>query len=165
MNKWYSAYLCTPQPGLRVCPLSSIYWLVNEKLLIIEIEKRHNKMVDRIRYPTVSYLPFYYVFFLLLTIFHLQANILTTKDILSNLAPQKQVSHHLASLRGPVCTKAFLQRTQAKPWVILQHLLAIVQQLTATSSPVPFIARTWLKVWSRHLPGDDSWWNIQGGWK
>ena len=44
-------------------------------------------MVDRIRYPTVSYLPFYYVFFqfLLLTIFNLQANILTTKDILSNL--------------------------------------------------------------------------------
>ena len=40
-------------------------------------------MVDRIRYPTVSYLPFYYVFFqfLLLTIFNLQANILTTKDI------------------------------------------------------------------------------------
>ena len=74
-------------PGLRVCPLSSIYWLVILKLLIIEIEKRHNKMVDRIRYPTVSYLPFYYVFFqfLLLTIFNLQANILTTKDILSNL--------------------------------------------------------------------------------
>ena len=44
-------------------------------------------MVDRIRYPTVSYLPFYYAFFqfLLLTIFNLQANILTTKDILSNL--------------------------------------------------------------------------------
>ena len=44
-------------------------------------------MVDRIRYPTVSYLPFYYVFFqfLLLIIFNLQANILTTKDILSNL--------------------------------------------------------------------------------
>ena len=44
-------------------------------------------MVDRIRYPTVSYLPFYYVFFqfLLLTIFNLQAIILTTKDILSNL--------------------------------------------------------------------------------
>ena len=57
-------------------------------MLIIEIEKRPNKMVDRIRYPTVSYLPFYYVFFqfLLLTIFNLQANILTTKDILSNLA-------------------------------------------------------------------------------
>ena len=57
-------------------------------MLIIEIEKRHNKMVDRIRYPTVSYLPFYYVLFqfLLLTIFNLQANILTTKDILSNLA-------------------------------------------------------------------------------
>ena len=56
-------------------------------MLIIEIEKRPNKMVDRIRYPTVSYLPFYYVFFqfLLLTIFNLQANILTTKDILSNL--------------------------------------------------------------------------------
>ena len=45
-------------------------------------------MVDRIRWDTVSYLPFYYVFFqfLLLTIFYLQANILTTKDILSNLA-------------------------------------------------------------------------------
>ena len=44
-------------------------------------------MVDRIRWDTVSYLPFYYVFFqfLLLTIFNLQANILTTKDILSNL--------------------------------------------------------------------------------
>ena len=44
-------------------------------------------MVDRIRWNTVSYLPFYYVFFqfLLLTIFNLQANILTTKDILSNL--------------------------------------------------------------------------------
>ena len=40
-------------------------------------------MVDRIRCDTVSYLPFYYVFFqfLLLTIFNLQANILTTKDI------------------------------------------------------------------------------------
>ena len=45
-------------------------------------------MVDRIRWDTVSYLPFYYVFFqfLLLTIFNLQANILTTKDILSNLS-------------------------------------------------------------------------------
>ena len=44
-------------------------------------------MVDRIRWDTVSYQPFYYVFFqfLLLTIFNLQANILTTKDILSNL--------------------------------------------------------------------------------
>ena len=44
-------------------------------------------MVDRIQWDTVSYLPFYYVFFqfLLLTIFNLQANILTTKDILSNL--------------------------------------------------------------------------------
>ena len=48
-------------------------------------------MVDRIRYPTVSYLPFYYAFFkfLLLTIFNLQANILTTKDILSNLGSCK----------------------------------------------------------------------------
>ena len=48
---------------------------------------KYLRMVDRIRYPTVSYLPFYYVFFqfLLLTIFNLQANILTTKDILSNL--------------------------------------------------------------------------------
>ena len=51
-------------------------------------------MVDRIRYPTVSYLPFYYVFFqfLLLTIFNLQANILTTKDILSNLGRIHQLS-------------------------------------------------------------------------
>ena len=48
-------------------------------------------MVDRIRWDTVSYLPFYYVFFqfLLLTIFNLQANILTTKDILSNLEQKK----------------------------------------------------------------------------
>ena len=48
-------------------------------------------MVDRIRWDTVSYLPFYYVFFqfLLLTIFNLQANILTTKDILSNLASKQ----------------------------------------------------------------------------
>ena len=50
-------------------------------------------MVDRIRYPTVSYLPFYYIFFeinfqfLFLTIFNLQAKILAIKDILSNLGP------------------------------------------------------------------------------
>ena len=57
------------------------------KLKIVNNIKRHNKMVDRIRWDTVSYLPFYYVFFqfLLLTVFNLQANILTTKDILSNL--------------------------------------------------------------------------------
>ena len=50
-------------------------------------------MVDRIRYLTVSYLPFYtnFIFFeidfqfLLLTIFNLQAKILAIKDILSNL--------------------------------------------------------------------------------
>ena len=55
-------------------------------------------MVDRIRYPTVSYLPFYYVFFqfLLLTIFNLQANILTTKDILSNLESWFLIRHPLA---------------------------------------------------------------------
>ena len=49
-------------------------------------------MVDRIRWDTVSYLPFYYVFFqfLLLTIFNLQANLLTTKDILSNLGYDKR---------------------------------------------------------------------------
>ena len=71
-------------------------------MLIIEIEKRHNKMVDRIRWDTVSYLPFYYVFFqfLLLTIFNLQANILTTKDILSNLA----------------CGWSLYQRTPAIRW-------------------------------------------------
>ena len=52
-------------------------------------------MVDRIRYPTVSYLPFYYVFFqfLLLTIFNLQANILTAKDILSNLVATQPTLH------------------------------------------------------------------------
>ena len=57
-------------------------------------------MVDRIRYPTVSYLPFYYVFFqfLLLTIFNLQANILTTKDILSNLDLGKYFMHLLSHL-------------------------------------------------------------------
>ena len=54
-------------------------------------------MVDRIRWDTVSYLPFYYVFFqfLLLTIFNLQANILTTKDILSNLESSDVDSVHL----------------------------------------------------------------------
>ena len=57
-------------------------------------------MVDRIRYPTVSYLPFYYVFFqfLLLTIFNLQANILTTKDILSNLVH----SYSMGSCTSPL---------------------------------------------------------------
>ena len=75
-----------------------IFWLVNKKLLIIEIEKRHNKMVDRIRWDTVSYLPFYYIFFqidfqfLLLTIFYLQAKILAINDILSNLASSCYVS-------------------------------------------------------------------------
>ena len=49
-------------------------------------------MVDRIRWDTVSYLPFYYIFFeidfqfLLLTIINLQVKILAIKDILSNLA-------------------------------------------------------------------------------
>ena len=56
-------------------------------------------MVDRIRYPTVSYLPFYYVFFqfLLLTIFNLQANILTTKDILSNLVTRLTTYRHIGT--------------------------------------------------------------------
>ena len=53
-------------------------------------------MVDRIRYPTVSYLPFHYIFFdfrfLLLTIFNLQAKILTIKDILSNLDRRRTVA-------------------------------------------------------------------------
>ena len=59
-------------------------------------------MVDRIRWDTVSYLPFYYIFFeidfqfLLLTIFNLQANILTTKDILSNLG---MFSHNSQRIR------------------------------------------------------------------
>ena len=53
-------------------------------------------MVDRIRWDTVSYLPFYYVFFqfLLLTIFNLQANILTTKDILSNLVHNLRIKEN-----------------------------------------------------------------------
>ena len=48
-------------------------------------------MVDRIRWDTVSYLTFYYIFFeidfqfLLLTIINLQVKILAIKDILSNL--------------------------------------------------------------------------------
>ena len=55
-------------------------------------------MVDRIRYPTVSYLPFIISFFeidfqfLLLTIFNLQANILTTNDILSNLGSNQTLT-------------------------------------------------------------------------
>ena len=58
-------------------------------------------MVDRIRWDTVSYLPFYYVFFqfLLLTIFNLQANILTTKDILSNLARKQTDKKRSSSKR------------------------------------------------------------------
>ena len=34
------------------------------KLKIVKNKKRYNKMVDRIRYPIVSYLPFYYIFFI-----------------------------------------------------------------------------------------------------
>ena len=66
-------------------------------------------MVDRIRYPTVSYLPFYYVFFqfLLLTIFNLQANILTTKDILSNLTFPDLFLVRLCSFARP-CRGPFL---------------------------------------------------------
>ena len=58
-------------------------------------------MVDRIRWDTVSYLPFYYVFFqfLLLTIFNLQANILTTKDILSKLVV-RWISGHAGAGRA-----------------------------------------------------------------
>ena len=57
-------------------------------------------MVDRIRWDTVSYLPFYYVFFqfLLLTIFNLQANILTTKDILSNPSHKHMLPHYQDSV-------------------------------------------------------------------
>ena len=63
-------------------------------------------MVDRIRYPTVSYLPFYYVFFqfLLLTIFNLQANILTAKDTLSNLEHREHIL--LTSSLAPICAVA-----------------------------------------------------------
>ena len=53
-------------------------------------------MVDRIRWDPVSYLPFYYVLFLLLTIFNLQANILTKKDTLSNLAAGDNPLHEFA---------------------------------------------------------------------
>ena len=62
-------------------------------------------MVDRIRYPTVSYLPFYYVFFqfLLLTIFNLQANILTTKDILSNLVHSRAAWQWPGSVTQHIC--------------------------------------------------------------
>ena len=61
-------------------------------------------MVDRIRWDTVSYLPFYYVFFqfLLLTIFNLQANILTTKDILPNLGGSGLVGGVMAMQDCPV---------------------------------------------------------------
>ena len=67
-------------------------------------------MVDRIRWDTVSYLPFYYVFFqfLLLTIFNLQANILTTKDILSNL-----VLHQITELFASYMFFFLIQCTHA----------------------------------------------------
>ena len=72
-------------------------------------------MVDRIRWDTVSYLPFYYIFFeidfqfLLLTIINLQVKILAIKDILSNLAPGDIKSAPafeicvLGKLASPVC--------------------------------------------------------------
>ena len=84
-------------------------------MLIIEIEKRHNKMVDRIRWDTVSYLPFYYVFFqfLLLTIFNLQANILTTKDILSNLAFRLKKSFYCGCILPSYILVYFLLSTNA----------------------------------------------------
>ena len=88
-------------------------------------------MVDRIRWDTVSYLPFYYVFFqfLLLTIFNLQANILTTKDILSNLekdrkrpkrAEKDQKELDKKSRKGPkrtiIETKIWIIFTQELIW-------------------------------------------------
>ena len=39
--KYYNISLLTP--GLRVCPLSPIFWLVNYKLLIIEIKNQSQK--------------------------------------------------------------------------------------------------------------------------
>ena len=64
-------------------------------------------MVDRIRWDTVSYLPFYYVFFqfLLLTIFNLQANILTTKDILSNLGSREPDTVSTNHMRMGFCPR------------------------------------------------------------
>ena len=39
--KYYNAHI----PGLRVCHLSPIFWLVNKKLLIIEIESQSEKKI------------------------------------------------------------------------------------------------------------------------
>ena len=100
-TRWIYCHLTSPSIHSR---FESMSFVVNIYILyiIIEIEKRHNKMVDRIRWDTVSYLPFYYVFFqfLLLTIFNLQANILTTKDILSNLA----FTHHTCKCKIVHCS-------------------------------------------------------------
>ena len=52
-------------PDSRFESMSFVVNILACKLKIVNNTnwKRHNKMVDRIRYPTVSYLPFYYVFF------------------------------------------------------------------------------------------------------
>ena len=82
-------------------------------------------MVDRIRWDTVSYLPFYYVFFqfLLLTIFNLQANILTTKDILSNLGGSGLVGGVMAKIVPSIATlvgvrhlRAILEGQSMRKW-------------------------------------------------
>ena len=62
-------------------------------------------MVDRIRWDTVSCLPFYYIFFeidfrfLLLIVFNSQAKMFAIKDILSNLDFKcHEKNHHLSTL-------------------------------------------------------------------
>ena len=97
----------------------------------VNLKKRYNKMVDRIRYPTVSYLPFYYVFFqfLLLTIFNLQANILTTKDILSNLDYNQilltsYIYHHLTQ-RDII---SVFKRSQTRKGVGQTKLMVFLQE-------------------------------------
>ena len=77
-------------------------------------------MVDRIRWDTVSYLPFYYVFFqfLLLTIFNLQANILTTKDILSNLGWMEDLNDVGANRSFDLFFKLGIRESITSPFVL-----------------------------------------------
>ena len=104
-------------------------------------------MVDRIRYPTVSYLPFYYVFFqfLLLTIFNLQANILTTKNILSNLdcAKTVQVRRRVFKAAEAVLMMGFSGDWRGNAplaaWEVPCHCLETV--INSLRVPDPFVGR------------------------
>ena len=111
-------------------------------------------MVDRIRWDTVSYLPFYYVFFqfLLLTIFNLQANILTTKDILSNLGSylDRTIKHKHAQTREKMLTIFFLLIDWVKIRRLRRGALSSLQtsavKLTIICSKPSIFCLLWIRI-------------------